>query len=182
MTRVIIAVLFIIVSKTIVFGQSSPFDEKTIYSRVISAFLRNLSTEEQILVIQRELDKMDLSEIAFIDSAVLRSLLPLTSFNANRQILDNLVLADYKLIFASRKELGEMFKKKSLDSWKDFYKKYPKSGGLLKTSQIYLNSSKTKGLIYISILKGSLGGAGYVIYFDMTAPEIIKLTQEIWVS
>jgi hypothetical protein len=105
----------------------------------------------------------------------------LDSANKNEIKFEDFKLKNYKLIIVSGETLTSIFKDKVEQGWEDFYRKYPKAGGIVRMSRLFLEKDKTKGLIYISISKGGLNGVGYLVYFDLSGNRIIK-KQKLWIS
>jgi hypothetical protein len=56
--------------------------------------------------------------------------------------------------------IAAIFKEKGPAGWKDFYKKYPNSGGSIELSAVGFNSDKTLALVYVGHSCGGLCGGG----------------------
>lgn len=63
----------------------------------------------------------------------------------------------YKLI--TDEEFKSVFKQDNWD-WREFYKKYPDSGGVIKLSAVGFNADKTIAIVFVSHNCGSLCGGG----------------------
>jgi hypothetical protein len=69
----------------------------------------------------------------------------------------------YALVDAG--EIAGFFKKNGPAGWKDFYSKYPTSGGFITFSRVGFNSDKTQALVYQSRHCGGLCGEGSCLLF-----------------
>ncbi|MGH9819763.1 MAG: hypothetical protein ACRD43_06305 [Pyrinomonadaceae bacterium] len=64
----------------------------------------------------------------------------------------------YELV--SRDWIKKLFDEKSIGGWKDFYAKYPDSGGIISMSAVGFNVDKTIALVYMGHSCGGLCGGG----------------------
>ena len=76
----------------------------------------------------------------------------------------------YQLVSAS--SVKEIFAKKGVDGWKDFYKKYPNSGGVTSLSAVGFSSDKTIAIVYMGNSCGGLCGGGTY--------HLLKKTKGVW--
>lgn len=65
---------------------------------------------------------------------------------------------EYVLI--PRQTVLDFFKEKNIEGWKDFYAKYPNSGGIINVSAVGFNADKTLALLYVGHSCGGLCGGG----------------------
>lgn len=56
--------------------------------------------------------------------------------------------------------IDEIFAKKGIDGWKEFYAKYPGSGGAISMSAVGFNADRTIALVYMGHSCGGLCGGG----------------------
>jgi hypothetical protein len=116
------------------------------------------------------------------DSTVAQMSYKLDSVNKDKLIFDKFQLRKFKLIMVNKANLNELFKEDIENGWTSLYKKYPNSGGIVRMSKMFLSTNRTWGLIYISISRGGLNGAGYLIKFDLRDKKIIKAKERLWIS
>lgn len=76
----------------------------------------------------------------------------------------------YQLVSAAT--VKEIFAKKGVGGWKDFYKKYPNSGGVTSLSAVGFNSDKTIAIVYMGNSCGGLCGFGRY--------HVLKKANGIW--
>ncbi len=180
MNKLIIAGLLLIIVEKATGQQISPSDYQ-IYSKVINAFLRDEKVRGRKIVLVSDSDnELELDPSSIWDDSIAKIAYKLDSLNKDKSTFDKFELKNYELIIVSEDNLDELFIKDG--GWKSFYKKYPDSGGIITVSKMFLSSDRTWGLIYISISRGGLNGAGYLIKFDLQDKKIIKNKQCLWVS
>jgi len=68
--------------------------------------------------------------------------------------------------------IAEIFAKKGIEGWKDFYSKYPDSGGSISMSAVGFNKDKTLAIVYMGHSCGGLCGGG--------AYHILRKTDGKW--
>jgi hypothetical protein len=64
----------------------------------------------------------------------------------------------YQLV--SKSSVEDIFVKKGVAGWEDFYAKYPESGGVISMSAVGFNADKTIALVYMGHSCGGLCGGG----------------------
>ena len=64
----------------------------------------------------------------------------------------------YELV--SKTSIAGIFAKKGIEGWKDFYAKYPDSGGSISMSAVAFNADKTVAIAYMGHSCGGLCGGG----------------------
>jgi hypothetical protein len=84
----------------------------------------------------------------------------------------------------SSEEIKYFFNSQDLNKdWNEFYKKYPKSDGIIKFSRVGFNSDKSQAIVEIGHYYASLGADGFLIYLvkENNNWTIIKIINT-WVS
>ena len=151
-------------------GRESEANPLTEEPRIYRALLMHLRAEKTVsLVIRAEsisgerviegFDqlKIETKEIkqSFIQNNSTPSLVPLSG-----KIFGQAVII-------SSRELEEIFKPSSLQQkWKNFYKKYPRSSGIMGLSRVGFNADTTKAVVYFENVCGKLCGNGYIAYLE----------------
>jgi len=74
--------------------------------------------------------------------------------------------------FVSAASIKEIFAKKGVDGWKDFYKAHPHSGGVTSLSAVGFNSDKSLAIVYMGNSCGGLCGFGTY--------HVLKKTEGVW--
>jgi hypothetical protein len=64
-------------------------------------------------------------------------------------------------VLFGEKEDKEIFQ--DAQSWRDFYKRYPDSQGLITLSKVGFDSGMSQALVYVGNQQAGLGGAGYYV-------------------
>jgi len=82
--------------------------------------------------------------------------------------LDVLFHLPVKYFLIAPKEVDSFFKKGG-GRWDAFYKKYPKSPGLLALSRVGFNQERNQALLYVNLSCGSLCGEGSWILLEKKA-------------
>jgi len=179
----IIFVGLLFLSFEIATGQSMNSDEHQIYSQVLNAFLRDQRVGGRKIILKSDSEnEINMNPYSMWDSTLARVSYKLDSVNKDILTFDKFKLKNYQLILVDSDSLDELFKNDRKKGWTSFYKKYPKSGGIVRMSKMFLSSNRTWGLIYISISRGGLHAAGYLIKFDLRDRKIIKAKEQLWIS
>lgn len=71
---------------------------------------------------------------------------------------------EYELV--SKASIRAFFTKKSVAGWKDFYEKYPESGGYIMMSAVGFNADKSLAIVYVGHSCGGLCGGGYYHFLN----------------
>jgi hypothetical protein len=79
---------------------------------------------------------------------------------------------EYELV--PRETIAAIFKGKDVEGWKDFYDRYPNSGGTSHMSAVGFNADKTLALVYVGHSCGGLCGGG--------SYHLLKKTGDKWVE
>jgi hypothetical protein len=86
-----------------------------------------------------------------------------------------------KYLLVNEKELNEIFQ--NPDGWSDFYRKYPRSQGLMALSRVGFNQESNQALVYVGNQAGLKAGAGYYVSLAKeNGTWIIQHEVETWVS
>jgi hypothetical protein len=91
----------------------------------------------------------------------------------------------YPINAISNKAIKCIFRKRNLEKgWGRFYKKYPKSSGILSVSEIVFSENKRYCLFYLGQSVGSLDGYGCLLLIDLQAKngKFIQKELKLWVS
>jgi len=130
-------------------------------------------TENRISAISGDNRKEDVEAYqAYKEKNKERKLLPITdSWKKNVKILtDN----EYK----------DIFKYKTLElGWEKYYKKYPKSNGIIGFSRVGFNTNYNEAFVYVEYLCGALCGRGFHarLHLGVLGWEV-KVFEQLWVS
>jgi hypothetical protein len=163
-------------------GQNIGSDDYAIYSKVLNAFLKEEKVRGKIVLESDSENEIEVDQHSMWDSAMAKLSYKLDSVNSVKLTFNNFQLKNYQLIIASESELKELFNGNIESGWASFHKKYPDAGGIVRMSRMFLSPGKTWGLIYISISRGGLNGAGYIIKFDLSERKIIRSKERVWTS
>lgn len=164
-------------------GQNIDSGDYAIYSKVLNAFLKGEKVKGEKIILESDSEnEIEIDQHSMWDSAMARLSYKLDSVNKVKLTFNNFQLKHYQLVIASAYELKELFIGNIESGWESFYKKYPDAGGIVRMSRMFLSPGKTWGLIYISISRGGLHGAGYIIKFDLSERKIIRSKERVWTS
>ena len=181
--KIIIPFGLLLLALTKTDGQNIKPEDNVIYSKVLNAFLKGERIKERNIILQSDSNnEIEIDETAMWDSTMRTISRKLDSVKNDKITFDQLDLKNFKLIVVTEGHLKELFQRSVEDGWRSFYKKYPNSGGIVKMSKMYLSPTRTWGLVYISISRGGLNGAGYIIKFDLADKKIIKIKERLWIS
>lgn len=182
LNKFILIGLFLLTFKTTT-GQDINSDDYQIYSRVLNAFLRDEKVKGRKIVLESDSEnEIEINPYSMWDSTIAKVSYKLDSVNQDKITFDKFQLKNYQLVIVNEDNLNELFKDNIEDGWTSFYKKYSNSGGIVRMSKMFLSSNRAWGLIYISISKGGLDGAGYLIKFDLQDKKIIITKERLWIS
>lgn len=92
--------------------------------------------------------------------------------NRQTQLLQRKLELSYEYELVPRETIRALFKGNGLEGWKDFYAKYPNSGGDIQLSAVGFNSDKTLALVYVGHSCGGLCGGG--------SYHLLKRTDDKW--
>jgi hypothetical protein len=70
---------------------------------------------------------------------------------------------DKKVVLLPGAEAAELFNK---GGWDEFYRRYPKSGGLLAMSRVGFNASRDLAFLYVGSSSGPRSGTGCFVLFQ----------------
>ena len=106
------------------------------------------------------------------------------SYLMNNQAPSEILLGDiginYRLV--SAEEIKGYFYEVG-KGWGEFYKKYPKSSGLIFFSRVGFNSQHNEAFVYVGHTCGGLcGSGGYVSLKKLGAGWAIQKSEGVWVS
>ena len=98
-------------------------------------------------------------------------------------LLDNLFDLKTKVALISADEVEHLFGAGG-GWWKEFYKRYPKSQGLLTLSQVSFNPEKNQALVYVGNSRGGLDGQGSYILLTREEDDdwVIAGSAGMWIS
>jgi hypothetical protein len=106
------------------------------------------------------------------------------SYLAKNQSSSEILLGDiginYRIV--SAEEINGYFDERG-KGWEEFYKKYPKSSGLIFFSRVGFNSQHNEAFVYVGHTCGGLcGSGGYVSLKKLGAGWAIQKSEGVWVS
>ena len=106
------------------------------------------------------------------------------SYLAKNQSPSEILLGDiginYRLV--SAEEIKGYFDERG-KGWEGFYKKYPKSSGLIFFSRVGFNAQHNEAFVYFGHSCGGLcGSGGYVSLKKLGAGWVIQKSEGVWVS
>jgi hypothetical protein len=106
------------------------------------------------------------------------------SYLAMNQSPSEILLGDiginYRLV--SAEEIKGYFDERGR-GWEAFYKKYPKSSGLIVFSRVGFNAQHNEAFVYVGHSCGGLcGSGGYVSLKKLGAGWVIQKSEGVWVS
>lgn len=106
------------------------------------------------------------------------------SYLAKNQSPSEILLGDigvnYRLVPAE--EIKGYFDERG-KGWEEFYKKYPKSSGLIFFSRVGFNAQHNEAFVYVGHTCGGLcGSGGYVSLKKLGAGWAIQKSEGVWVS
>ena len=185
-----ILTLYFLIS-TFLFGQKSVGSDYSIYSVLIkSEILKATKSVTIIKKLQNDTsyiswmtdaikfkDVQQLEQLRFlardengnsvnsIDTVTQNLILRFYLSQPTDSILQNLLDLNVKVFLVDKSP----FKKGSQNEWRNFYKKYPGSGGLFQFSNIYYSEDGKMAIFYHSLLRNGLNGHG-----ALTIMTIIK--------
>jgi hypothetical protein len=85
--------------------------------------------------------------------------------------------------FLSEEEHDQIFKKKGVGGWKDFYKKYPKSSGYWSFSPVGYDTKGSEALVHVGHYCGGLCGTGHLVLLAKENGHwIVKNRVMLWIS
>jgi hypothetical protein len=80
----------------------------------------------------------------------------------------------------TQEELDKIFKE---GQWEDFYKKYPKAGGVWAFSRPGYNSARNEAVLYVSHACGSLCGTGHIYFLAKKKDQwTVQNRLLLWIS
>lgn len=80
--------------------------------------------------------------------------------NKESRVLQRKFVGDVEYELVPNLEVKSFFDQNGIDGWQDFYKKYPKSGGVNELSAVGFNPDKTLAIVYAGHSCGELCGGG----------------------
>jgi hypothetical protein len=178
---ILVGLLLLSFERTI--GQNLNSDDHQIYSKILNAFLKDQKVKDRKIILESDSEnEIEMDPHSMWDSTVAKVSYKLDSVNKDKITFDKFKLKNYQLIITNEDNLNELFKENIENGWTSFYRKYPNSGGIVRMSKMFLSSNRTWGLIYISITRGGLHAAGYLLKFDLRNRQIIKAKEQLWSS
>jgi hypothetical protein len=88
---------------------------------------------------------------------------------------------DKNHVLVPQERISEIFKRH--DGWREFYKEYPKSQGIMNVSRVGLSSDMVEAILYVGNVRMSLDGSGFLILFEKIDGEWIAIDRmRIWIS
>jgi len=102
--------------------------------------------------------------------------------NINSEKILKSEIPNDKIVLISREEVDKIFKN-NRKGWDNFYRKFPKSQGILTLSKIGFNENKTQAIVYYGNQSHYLAGIGYLAYY-IKINDSWKLVglSELWIS
>lgn len=88
--------------------------------------------------------------------------------NRTTYILQPKFNASAPVELVNKDSIKAMFAEKDIDGWKNFYKKYPDSGGYISMSAVAFNADRTIAMVYMDHWCGGLCGAGGYHFLQKT--------------
>lgn len=181
--------------------------EYEVYSALFKHYLStqvNLSVfwrQPRVLIVRQETDtrkKLDGKSVKFFEESIGSSLFLLFRFdvkldatliedfnrkNERAYILENRLSIPLSVILISERELDQIFDFD--EGWKEFYKRYPGSGGYITVSRVGFNKDKSEAFVYISSQSGWLIGSGYFVLLSRPSKDdkwgVVKEVM-LWIS
>ena len=99
---------------------------------------------------------------------------------AGQHPLNGLVKFDLSHTLISENEIDQIF---SNGGWKEFYRRYPTSRGLISLSRVGFNKKMTQALLYFVQENGGSTGEGYLILFEKSGGEWKRVEQStVWIT
>jgi hypothetical protein len=84
-------------------------------------------------------------------------------------------------VLVQRDEIREIFSDKN--GWREFYRRYPGSSGIMHFSRVGLSSDMDEALLYVGFQRGPLSGGGALMLFRKSDGRwIVVETMNVWVS
>jgi len=146
----------------------SETEEYAVYDTLIERMYVRDQVEQFVIKDQTSLDSFNEDELDSIFQRVSRKLIALqkTTFND----------------FQGKAEEDELLYK-SADGWAAFYKKYPKSQGIITLSRVGFNPEMNQALVYVGNQSGPKSGAGYYVLLSReNGTWVIKDRYGAWLS
>ena len=105
------------------------------------------------------------------------------SKNNQSSLLEKLFDLKAKVALISSDEVEQFFGRGG-GWWEAFYKRYPKSQGLLTLSQVGFNAEKNQALVYVGNQRGGLDGGGSYILLTREEDDdwVIADSAGMWIS
>ena len=122
---------------------------------------------------ENELKNQELQEETFKD---------FKNQNINSEKILKSEIPNDKIVLISSEEVDKIFKN-NRKGWDHFYRKFPKSQGILTLSKIGFNENKTQAIVYYGNQSHYLAGIGYLAYY-IKINDSWKLAglSELWIS
>lgn len=171
-------------------GHSSGAEEYAVYDTVIEQIYIRDQIEQIVIKDETSLGNFNNEELEGIFQRVGSKLTALqkTTFNDFRaknkqsQRLNELFNLRVNYALISKDEENELLYQRA-DGWVAFYKKYPKSQGILTTSRVGFNPEMNQALVYVGNQSGPKTGAGYyVLLAKENGTWVIKDRYGAWLS
>ena len=168
----------------------SETEEYAVYDTLIERMYVRDQVEQFVIKDQTSLDSFNEDELDSIFQRVSRKLIALqkTTFNdfqgknKEPQRLDESFNLSIHYVLISKVEEDELLYK-SADGWAAFYKKYPKSQGIITLSRVGFNPEMNQALVYIGNQSGPKSGAGYYVLLSReNGTWVIKDRYGAWLS
>jgi hypothetical protein len=129
-------------------------------------------------LVKKELEK------DFANRAESETIQDLIAQNKSEAPLSTTFHTDLPRVFITDEEVDSYFKSpQKKDGWESFYKKYPKSGGMLSFSRVGFNAKRDQALVYSANSCGWLCGAGFYNLFQKKDGKwVLALSYMAWIS
>jgi hypothetical protein len=123
-----------------------------------------LQTRSPETLDEKKIQTVESSSLVGRDVKLERELID--DFNAKNKdphLLSDRFSAARKVVLLSKEESEEIFNK---GGWDEFYRSYPKAGGILTLSRVGFNAVRDRAFLYVGSLAGPRAGAGYFVLFQ----------------
>lgn len=179
--------------------QLETYEDRDAYDVYVAALSLGRAHQDSIerarmLVIREEVEAWERSTIEWTGIKLAR--------NAKKDwepVLKNLISANQKprkLIRAfslripyelvSKSEINDSFQNKGLAGWEAFYSRFPDSGGYVWFSAVGFNREKTKAIVFVNHMCGSLCGGGGPHFLEKKngkwVPAAVDASVSVWAS
>lgn len=88
----------------------------------------------------------------------------------------------YKIELLSPQAINSAFKEDVEKGWREFYKKRPKSFGIVEVSNLVFSDNNRFCILYVGYMRRGLHGYGCLLIVDLYDKDLITAEIELWVS